>query len=276
MADNPYVPEKAVLRDVVQEAPGVKTFRIQIENQEAREKFNYRPGQFVQLTAFGVGEAPISISSAPSDSSAWFECTIRQVGNVTKKLHELGEGEFVGVRGPFGNGYPLARCAGKDLAFLAGGVGLAPLRSAIRQVLAEREKYGKLTLFYGARSPDDVIFKDDLLKWQEAEVDCFLTVDVVPGTCSWTGGVGLVTSLMEKHALDPAKTIVLSCGPPVMIKCGLDVLAKAGFSEEQVFVSLERHMKCGIGKCGHCMARGKYVCRDGPVFSYAEAKTLEE
>ncbi len=245
---NEYMPREAMIKKIVGETPDIKTFSLKMAR-----KMNFKPGQFVELSIFGVGEAPISISSCPEDEL--LELSVKRVGNVTNKLHEMNAGDFVQVRGPYGKGWPEA---GSGDAIIAGGIGLAPLRPVVRMA-------GKINVFYGARTPGDLCFKGELKKW-ESKMNVEVTVD--RGEDGWKGNVGVITALLEKKREWNGKALI--CGPPIMIKFAVEALKKNGVKSEDIFVSLERVMKCGFGKCGRCMFGGKYVCRDGPVFKYSE------
>lgn len=236
---------------------------------------DHDPGQFVQVSIFGVGEAPISVCSSPSRSNGTFELCVRNVGDLTNKLHELTTGDTIGIRGPFGRGFPMERYRGKDILFIAGGLGLAPLRSAIYQALDQREKYNRIIILYGARSPQERLFRDEIsgLNWQD-DVEIVSTVDY--GDENWTGEVGFVNCLLNKVNLNPHNTVSIICGPPVMYKFIIDDLSRLGVAEHDIWLSFERHMKCGVGKCGHCQINHLYACLDGPSLSQTEVKELEE
>jgi NAD(P)H-flavin reductase len=236
---------------------------------------SHEPGQFVELTVFGVGEGPISIASSPSRSNNTFELCVRKVGDMTGVLHQMGPGDVVGIRGPFGRPFPLARFQGKDIIFAAGGLGLAPARSVINQVLDERGKYGKVTVLYGARTPDDLLFLDELDEWgSRPGVDVHVTVDR-PAE-GWSGHVGVITTLFPRVQVYARNTVAIVLGPPVMYRFVLMELLGKGLPEANIWFSFERRMKCGIGKCGHCQINHIYTCKDGPSFNYAEIKHLEE
>ncbi len=235
----------------------------------------HRPGQFVEVSVFGVGEAPISISSSPSRSNGTFELCVRKVGDVTSALHDLAVGDSIWVRGPFGRGFPIEKFRGKDVLFAPGGLGLAPLRSLINQVLDERALFGRVIVLYGARNPSELLFKPELQDWsQRSDLELHLTVD--HGDESWTGNVGVITTLFKNVSVNPRNTVAVTCGPPVMYRFVLMELLGKGISEGNIYLSLERRMKCGIGKCGHCQINNVYACQSGPVFPYPEIKGLEE
>ena len=235
----------------------------------------HQPGQFVELSVLGVGEAPISISSSPSRSNGTFELCVRRTGDVTGALHRLQAGQVVSVRGPFGHGFPLERFYGKDILFAPGGLGLAPVRSLINQVLDERGRFGKVTILYGAKNPSELLFKDELAEWgARADVEVHVTVDR-PAE-GWAGNIGVITTLFPKVRVYARNTVAVVCGPPVMYRFVLMELLGKGIPEGNIYLSLERRMKCGVGKCGHCQINHIYACQSGPVFSYAEIKGVQE
>ena len=239
------------------------------------QPLGHRPGQFVEVSVLGVGEAPISISSSPSRSEETFELCVRKVGDVTSAIHRLGPGDKIGIRGPFGRSFPYEKFRGKDVLFAPGGLGLAPLRSLINQVLDERALYGRVILLYGARNPGELLFKDELKRWSErSDLEFHVTVD--RGDETWTGNTGVITTLFSHISVYPRNTVAATCGPPVMYRFVLMELFGKGISEGNIWLSLERRMKCGIGKCGHCQINNVYACQSGPVFSYKEIKGLEE
>ena len=234
----------------------------------------HKPGQFVELSIFGIGEAPISISSSPTKKGS-FELAVRNVGNVTNALHNLDIGATVGIRGPFGNGFPVDNLKGKDIVIVAGGIGLFPLRSLINYILDKRSEFGRLIILSGSRTPQERMFVNELEKWHKREdVELLETVD--EGDEEWTGHVGVVTTLSSEVHIDPEKIFAVVVGPPVMYKFVVAECHKKGIPDERIIMSLERRMKCGIGKCGHCQINGVYVCQEGPVFTYAEVKKLRE
>jgi sulfhydrogenase subunit gamma (sulfur reductase) len=235
----------------------------------------HQPGQFVEVSVLGIGEAPISICSSPARSNGAFELCVRRVGKLTEALHRLEPGSMIGVRGPFGHGFPIDRFQGKDIVFVAGGLGLAPLRSLITEVLDERGKYGRVALLYGARTPKDFLFPDDLKAWAErGDIECHVTVD--RPSDGWDGNVGVITTLLPKIDFPARNTIATVVGPPIMYKFVLQDLLAKGIAEGNIWLSFERQMKCGVGKCGHCQMHHIYTCQKGPVLSYAEVKDLEE
>lgn len=236
---------------------------------------NNKPGQFVQVSVLGMGEAPISISSSPSRSNGTFELCVRKVGDLTRALHNMQPGSFIGVRGPFGNGFPIERFRGKDILFAPGGLGLAPLRSLINQVLDERGNFGRVIILYGARLPSELLFRDELEAWKNRDdVELHVTVDRPEG--DWSGNIGVITTLFSKIQVHASNTIAVTCGPPVMYRFVLMELLGLGIREGNIWLSLERRMKCGVGKCGHCQIDNIYACQEGPCFSYSQIKHKEE
>jgi sulfhydrogenase subunit gamma (sulfur reductase) len=269
---DPYTPTLATIAGIKQLTALEKVFTIELPEGMS---LGHRPGQFVEVSAFGVGEAPISISSSPSRSNGSFELCVRMAGDVTGALHRLNPSDHVGVRGPFGRGFPIEKFRGKDMLFAPGGLGLAPLRSLINQVLDERAHFGRVIILYGARNPSELLFKDELQLWAErSDVELHVTVD--RGDENWTGNTGVITTLFPKISVYPRNTVAVTCGPPVMYRFVLMELLGKGISEGNIYLSLERRMKCGVGKCGHCQINNVYACQSGPVFAYKEIKGLEE
>jgi NAD(P)H-flavin reductase len=272
---NIYLPHIAIIEKIIDETPGeraIRTFHFNFKDEKLREEFTFESGQFAEYSVFGVGEAPFCISSSPTRSDH-LEFAVLRIGKVTNALHRLGVGAEIGVRGPYGNGFPLDLLQGKNLVFVAGGIGLAPLRSLIWNVIDSRDKYDNIDIIYGARSPSDLCFKYDLDDWDKNKtVNMVTTVD--RGDESWTGRVGFVPAVLEQVAPSASNTVAIVCGPPIMIRFTFPVLEKLGFTPEQMITTLEKRMKCGIGKCGRCNIGNLYVCRDGPVFSYAQIKSF--
>lgn len=267
-----YLPTPARITAVKDLTALEKLFTIELPSGFS---LNHRPGQFVQISVLGVGEAPISISSSPSRSNGSFEVCVRRVGSVTNAMHALKPGAMVGLRGPFGRGFPVERFRGKDILFVPGGLGLAPLRSLINEVLDERGKYGRVIILYGTRTPADILFRDEIAQWQQrTDIEFHMTVDRPDET--WTGNVGVITTLFPKIQIHPRNMVAVVVGPPVMYRFVLMELLGKGIAEGNIWFSFERHMKCGVGKCGHCQMHHIYTCQDGPSFSYAEIKHLEE
>jgi NAD(P)H-flavin reductase len=269
---NPYLPSPARIEEVRVETPDTKTFRVVFCDDACSDSFAYRPGQFAEVSVFGVGEAPFSITSSPT-RKGFLEFSVKRMGRVTCALHEMIGGEQIGVRGPYGNGFPTQEWKGRKLLFIGGGIGLAPLRSAINYCLDNRGDYGEIDVIYGARSPADLVFKPELEQWaQRQDLTLHLTVDA--GNEEWQGRVGFVPALVTELSPSPQNVITITCGPPIMIRLVLQGLAQLGFSDEQIVTTLEMRMKCGIGKCGRCNIGRSYVCVDGPVYNLAQLKTL--
>lgn len=242
------------------------TFTIDIEPLQGISEFPFAPGQFNMLYLFGAGEAPISISGDPANPQV-LRHTIREVGTVTQALQKLKKGDVLGVRGPFGSHWPLEKATGKDVVIVAGGIGLAPLRPVLHQLIPQRGNYGKVALLYGARTPEDLLFKHDLEHWRgRFDIEVKVTVDSAKG--NWRGDVGVVTTLIRRIQFDPARTIGMICGPEIMMRYTITELQNCGVEDGNIFISTERNMKCGIGFCGHCQLGPVFVCKEGPVFNY--------
>lgn len=265
-----YLPRIAKIEKISKLSPDSKLLRISFVHKEdslsAEEEF--LPGQFVQVSAFGVGEVPLSISSSPLDSG-YLELTIRKVGKVTSALHRLKEADLIGIRGPFGNSFPLDNNFEKFI-YIGGGCGIAPLRSLLKYMLQHHKKFPQLVLLYGAQTMENLLFKDEIYKLRdEGKVEVYLSVESGPVDAGCE--LGVVTQLLRKFD-DLSEARIFVCGPPKMIHFTIKELIKRGAKEEEIILSLERYMKCGIGKCGHCYLKDKYVCTDGPIFSYAKLK----
>jgi NAD(P)H-flavin reductase len=267
-----YIPSPAKVAKVEQLTALEKLFQVELP---AGQSLGHDPGQFVEVSLFGVGEAPISISSSPSRSNGHFELCVRKVGDVTAAMHNLKAGATIGVRGPFGHGFPVDKMRGKDILFAAGGLGLAPARSLINQVLDERGSFGRVIILYGAKNPSELLFRDELDAWgKRSDVEFHVTVDRPDST--WTGNAGVITTLFRFVAVSPRNTVAVTVGPPIMYRFVLMELLSKGIPENQIWMSLERRMKCGVGKCGHCQINNYYCCQQGPAFSYDQIKGVEE
>lgn len=275
LPDSPFLPLRARILETQDLTPDVRLFRVEIEDPRARANFHHRPGQFAFLSAFGTGESPFTFASYPSPDGV-LEFAIRRVGTVTAALHELEPGDAVGVRGPFGNTFPLDEYRGKNIIIIGGGIGLAPLRPVIQAVLNHRKDYGELLVIYGARTPADLVFAHELPSWAEApRTRVELTVD--RGDASWQGRVALVPTLLKELKPSADNAITITCGPPIMIRFVLVELKALNFAPAQIVTTLESKMKCGLGKCARCNIGEKYVCQDGPVFAFSEiSKFLEQ
>jgi NAD(P)H-flavin reductase len=268
------LPRVATILSQRDETPDTRTYQLRFRDVREQEQFTFRPGQFLELSVFGAGEAPFCLASSPTRRD-FVEVTVRRTGQVTNALHALGPGGEIGIRGPCGNGFDVGAARGKDVLFIAGGIGMPPLRGFIWNILDERDSFGRVTILYGARTPTDLVYKDELRLWQERDdVDFFVTVDrAEPG---WEGNVGMVPVLLGMAELRPQTTLAYVCGPPIMIKFVIQDLLMRGFAEERIISTLERTMQCGVGKCNHCCIGHLYVCRDGPVFTYKQIREMVE
>ena len=273
-----YLSAPARIADIRPMTQLEKLFTIELSEGVS---LHHEPGQFVEVSVPGVGEAPISISSSPGRGKGavgdrpQLELCIRRVGDLTNALHAMQPGDALGIRGPFGHGFPIQRFRGKDLLFVIGGLGLAPARSLINQALDERGNFGRVIILYGARHPSELLFTEELAQWgARDDVELGLTVDRPdPG---WTGHVGVITTLMPDIRVYAPNTVAVTVGPPVMYRFVLMELVGKGIREGNIWLSLERRMKCGVGKCGHCQIQHLYTCQDGPCFSFAQIKHLQE
>lgn len=274
MNDNIYLPHLMVIEKITEEAPGVKTFRLRFKNEEEGEQFSFRAGQFAEYSVFGEGESTFCIASPPT-RRGYVECTFRSVGRVTRGLARLEEGATMGFRGPFGNVFPIENWKGKHLLFVAGGIALPPMRCVIWNILDRRDEFGDVTIVYGAKTVNDLVYKNELNEWEERpDVRLVTTVDPGGETPDWKGEVGFVPSVLEKVAPLSENTIAIVCGPPIMIKFTFPVLEKLGFKDDTIYTTLENRMKCGVGKCGRCNVGKYYVCKDGPVFTKAQLNDM--
>jgi NAD(P)H-flavin reductase len=268
--DNPLRPLLGTLVGIKDLADEIKLFQIELDG----ESFDYLPGQFAFVSAFGVGEAPFGLASTTARTPI-LEFAINRIGTVTSALHTLEPGAVVGVRGPLGNTFPLDEMTGKHILVLGGGIGGAPLRPVIHTILDDRADYGHLTILWAARKPSLLVFTDEYDAWREApDTELHLTVD--EGDAAWKGKVGLITQLLEQVAPSPENAVAIICGPPIMIRFVILGLQKLGFADEQMIMTLEAKMKCGIGKCGRCNMGEQFVCLDGPVFSYTQVSRFLE
>lgn len=272
MIKNIYVPQIAVIRDIKKETPDIKTFTLVFKSKKWGKAFSFRPGQFMMVSVFHSGEVPVSISSSPTRTGS-LDLSIKRVGALTTKIHGCRVGEEIGLRGPYGRSFPLDESRGKNLLFIGGGIGLAPLRGFIDHSLQKRSEFGCITILHGAKSPADIPFKKELTEWgRKEDTRVFITVDRPDS--SWNGPVGPVTTLWDRAAVSSRETMAIISGPPVMISFVMSDLCRMGFSEDDIVSTLERRMKCGVGKCGQCRIGDKLVCMDGPVFSFKEMKEL--
>jgi NAD(P)H-flavin reductase len=261
---DPMVPARFRVDGVRRELTGV--FTLDLSPVDGMAEFPFRPGQFNMLYQYGVGEVPISISGNPAHPHTLTH-TVRAVGSVTNALEQLQVGALVGIRGPFGNAWPEDEADGADIVILAGGIGLAPLRPLIYRVLANRRRFGCVCIYYGARSPDEILFRDELTLWR-SRFDLNVDVTVDRAAPDWMGRVGVVTKLLDRRGFSPLDTVACLCGPEIMMHYAVMTLNDQGLDNEQIYISMERNMKCAVGFCGHCQYGGDFVCRDGPVFRF--------
>ncbi len=268
---NPYEVIPAVVYDVIQESPLIRTLRVKPE-----KAIPFKTGQFIELSIPGIGEGPFTPSSSHYINEE-MDITIMKTGFVTEYVHQAQIGDRVGLRGPYGSSYPLDKFENKDLLILGGGCGLAPLRSLFLTLLHDVERYKSITFFAGAKTPQDCIYKDSVTEWNKYDNVRFVrSVDVVPDGEDWDENVGLVTTLLERLDLTPDGNPAVVCGPPIMMRFGTMDLLNYGFKEENIYLSMEKKMYCGFGQCRHCVMGGYYACKDGPVFSYADIKNEED
>lgn len=276
MTENIYMPYLMRIEKVTYEAPGVKTFMLKFINEEDLKRFIFKAGQFGEYSVYGVGESTFCIASSPT-REGYIECTFRQAGKVTNALAGCEEGSIIGFRGPYGNTFPIDEWKGKNLLFIAGGIALPPMRCVIWNALDLRENFKDVTIIYGARSVKDLVYKHELEDWKgRKDVRLITTVDPGGESPDWKGEIGFVPTIVEKTAPSSVNTVAIVCGPPVMIKYTFPVLAKLGFTDENIYTTLENRMKCGFGKCGRCNVGKVYVCKDGPVFTAAQLKELPD
>jgi NAD(P)H-flavin reductase len=269
---NLYLPEMATIQEVIKETHNIVTFRVTLNNQEAMKNFSFQPGHVGQLSAFGIGESTFVINSPPTRMD-YLQFSVMRSGEVTSKLHSLKAGDQVGVRAPLGNHFPYQDMKGKDIVFVGGGIGMAPLRTLLLFMLDNRDDYGKITLLYGARSPLDMAYNYELQDWLDRDdLDTHLTIDAEFE--GWEHEVGLIPNVLLDIAPSSENAVAITCGPPIMIKFTLQALDKLGFKDEQIVTTLEKRMKCGVGICGRCNIGSSYVCKDGPVYTGAQLKEL--
>jgi NAD(P)H-flavin reductase len=267
------VPAVAVIEEIRPEIEDVRTYFFRFEDPALESSFAVRSGQFVMCTVFGAGEFAVSLPWSPEGDRR--HLSVRSVGKVTGALAALAPGDKIGIRGPFGNGFPFEAIKGKNIIYVAGGIGIIPLRSSIVHVLLHRPEFGRLILLYGARAPQDLMYRDKIGDWQRTDgFETYITIDrPLPG---WTGETGFVHTLIEKAKVPVENTVAFVCGPPIMFNAVIQELSARGLRDDRIISTLERHMKCGIGKCQHCAIGRTLVCTDGPVFTYKQIKTLGE
>ncbi len=275
--ENPYIPYYATVEDTWFETGGeraIKTFKVVFDDEEVRKNWSHSPGQCAMIGVLGVGESMISISCSPTEGE-FLRFSVMKMGKVTQALHQLEAGDKMTVRGPYGNSFPLDEWEGKHILTIGGGIGQAPMRPVVEYVKANYEKYGGLTMIYGARTSGDLCFKNEFEEMtRDDDLSCHLTIDIEEE--QWDHNVGFVPQVLLDVNPSPENTIAVTCGPPIMIRFVLENLKKLGFEDDQIYTTLENRMKCGIGKCGRCNAGNMYVCKDGPVFNYATLKEIPE
>jgi len=272
--ENPYLPKIATVKKIIKETPNIVSLQLTIDEDEEMKKFSFKPGQVGQISVFGFGESTFAINSSPSNHE-YLQFSVMKAGVNTTAIHNLSEGEKVGLRAPLGNYFLYQDMEGKNILLIGGGIGMAPLKPLIIYILENRDKYKKLTLLYGARTPNDLSFKYIIEDWEKSEdIDVILTID--KEYPDWDKEVGLIPHVLERIAPSSENTVAITCGPPIMIKFTLQSLEKLGFKEDTIYTTLERRMKCGVGKCGRCNIGDKFVCIDGPVFSLKQLHSFCE
>lgn len=265
-AANPYLIQSATIVDKIREAEGIDTYRLRFVDEQVRRSFRFAAGQFNMVYLFGVGEVAISIVSDPDEPES-LDHTIRVVGRVTKAIARLQPGDVLGIRGPFGQGWPLDGAQGNDVVIVTGGLGCAPVVGAIEYIFRRRTQYGSVKILHGVKTPHDLLYRERFDAWRRhPDTEVLLTSDQPDKT--WRYHIGVVTELFEQVRVDPARTIVLMCGPEIMMRLGVPILMQRGIPATAIYVSLERHMECGIGLCGHCQMGPYFLCKDGPVMRY--------
>jgi len=270
--DNILLPQMCDIVSATMITATEKHFKLKLQSGA---KLDYQPGQILEVGLFGYGEIPLGLASSPTRSNGTFDLVVRVLGKVSKALGDLDAGDTLTIRGPLGNGFPVDEFTGKDVLIVAGGIGLCPVRSMIHYILDRRDDFGKFTLFFGTKTPSDLLFEEDLESWRCSSCMRYLETVDIPDK-GWTGNVGVITTLFPKVGPIGPGTRVIICGPPIMYKFVIAELDKLGIPRSNVYVDLERRMKCGVGKCGHCQINDKYVCMDGPVFRFSDIENLEE
>lgn len=276
--NNPYLPKPARVERIVVETEdrNIKSFDLTFVDKKEEETFHFLPGQFAEISVLGKGEAPFGIASSPTETG-YLKFSVNKAGLLTNTLHNMEDGEIVGVRGPLGNHYPIAEFEGNNVVIVSGGFAFTTLRALTKYIIHEdnRSKFNEITVIYGARNPGLLLYKDELEEWKKRE-DLKLYVTVDAGDNNWDGKVGFVPNITKEVAPSPKDAFVIVCGPPIMIKFTIPILQELGFTPERIVLSLEMRMKCGIGMCGRCNIGNKYVCKDGPVFTLAQLRELPE
>jgi sulfhydrogenase subunit gamma (sulfur reductase) len=276
--ENPYLPKSVKIEKIIDETVGkdIKSFVFSFINPQDRKAFDYHPGQFAEISVAGAGEIPIGIASSPTEGDKVM-FTVKRMGVVTKDLHNSSPGRIIGLRGPYGNGFPMEELKGKNIVIVGGGFAFTTLRALAVYLMGDerRKEYGDITIVYGARTSGDLIYRDELQAWS-SRPDLNVNITVDKRDASWQGREGFVPAVVKQVAPDAKNAIALVCGPPIMIKFTIPILFELGFAADKILNSLEMRMKCGIGKCGRCNIGNKYVCKDGPVFTYAQLQTMPQ
>ena len=274
--ENIYKPYLAEIKEIIDETPDTRTFKLQLKDPEVAKEFTFKAGQFAEYSVFGEGESTFCIASSPTRPE-YLECSFKVYGKVTQALNRMNAGDTIGFRGPYGNWFPIDEMKGKNIVFVAGGIGLAPVRCVIDNALDLRDNFKDITIIYGARSVSHLVYKMELREWAaRSDVKTVITIDPGGETEDWNGEIGYVASVLEKVAPASENSVAVVCGPPIVIKLAMPVLTKLGFRDEDIYTTLENRMKCGFGKCGRCNVGNVYVCKDGPVFNYAQLKKLPQ
>lgn len=269
---NPYLPKEAVIVERIQESATIFTLRLEFTDPQVNAQYRFQPGQFNMVYLYGVGEVPISIVSDP-ESEQRYDHTIRVVGRVTRGLAQLQQGERVGIRGPFGRGWPLREAEGRDIMIVTGGLGCAPVVAVIGYVLRRRERYGRLTIMQGVKHADDLLWRQRYEQWAKMpNTQVIVAADQVGK--SWPWAIGRVTDLFDQVHIEAQRTVAMMCGPEGMMAAAVKELTRRGLGEDTIYLSMERNMQCAVGHCGHCQYGGQFICKDGPVFAFSEIKHL--
>lgn len=270
--NNSYLPYEAEVVERIQESSTIFTLRLRFTDDEQHERYGFAPGQFNMVYLYGVGEVPISIVSDPEDERL-YDHTIRVVGRVTRGLADVQQGQRVGIRGPFGRGWPLDKAVGRDVLIVTGGLGCAPVVSVINYIISRRDRFGRLTIMQGVKHADDLLWRERYKLWSQMP-DTNVVVAADAGGKQWPWRVGPVIGMFDELNLVPDRTIAMMCGPEGMMHAAIERLIEIGMTEDMLFMSMERNMQCAVGHCGHCQYGGQFICRDGPVFSYNEIKDI--
>jgi len=274
--ENQYIPYRVRIAKKTQETSNIQTYRLEFVDEKEGEQFTFKSGQFCEYGVPGEGESTFCIAS-PDTRKGYIECTFRTTGRVTAALANCEENDIISLRGPFGNAFPIEQWYDKNVAFVTGGIALPPLRCVIDTLLDQREKFGEISVYYGAKSVEELTYKAELEEWAaRGDMKLFITVDPGGETPEWKNFIGFVPTILEQNPPKSDNAVAVIAGPPILIKMGMPILAKSGFPNNQIYTTLENRMKCGLGKCGRCNIGSVYVCKDGPVFSYKDLKSLPQ